>query len=222
MVDQWSKSMWWCVAFSLLAGCSGQKPPPQSPKSARATRPVAPAAGAVDPVPGDAPLRRSPLEPASRDYVFPIPKGFAPGASLKGTMGQAAAQLGARGGTMLVTRHKGFGDGPLVGVIAVAPAVPGVRVASDPARCAATARTLGSKLNQNISFAGLVPVGTGRGCQIRARAGESSSTPHRRTIITLVEQKGSAWIINCTLDDRDLVAIQGCKTVIAGWRFVRK
>jgi len=121
----------------------------------------------------------------------------------------------------LVTRHKGFGSGPLVGVIAVAPIVPGVGVSTDPRGCKRTARILGRQTGHNVTFAGLVPAGLGQGCQIRARAGKVSETPHHQIIVTLVEHESSAWIINCTFDDRDIVAIQGCKTVIAGWRFVR-
>lgn len=212
----------WCMALVLLAGCSGQAPSPQSPKPQRSAQPSEPVVDiAVAPVSGAAPLTRSPLEPAKRDYVFPIPQGFTPGESVRGTMNQAAARLASVGGTMLLTRHKGFGSGPLVGVIAVAPAVPAVGVATDLGGCKRTARTLGRKTGHNITFAGLVPVGEGKGCQIRAEAGKASHTPHHRIIVTLVERNSSAWIINCNFDDRDIVAIQGCKTVIAGWRFVR-
>ena len=217
------KGLWWCVTLVLLVGCSSQAPAPQCPRPQRGrTRPAEPMEGvAADPVSGDAPLKRSPLEPARRDYIFPFPQGFTPGESVRGTMNQAAARLASVGGAMLVTRHKGFGSGPLLGVIAVAPAVSGVGVSSDPGGCKRTARTLGHQTGHNITFAGLVPVGEGKGCQIRAKAGAASQTPHHQIIVTLVERESSAWIINCTFDDRDIVAIQGCKTVIAGWRFVR-
>lgn len=208
------------MAGALLAGCASQAPAPQCPKPRQAKPQATAGEQAVVPVAGDAPLTRSPLEPARRDYIFPIPKGFTPGESVRGSMAQAAARLSAMGGTMLLTRHKGFGAGPLMGIIAVAPAVPGVGAGTDVGSCKRTARTLGRKTGHNVTFAGLVPVGTGKGCQIRARAGKASGTPHRRIIVTLVERGASAWLINCNFDDRDLVAIQGCKTVVAGWRFV--
>ena len=208
-----------CVMLMLLAGCASRTPPPRTAPEAR------PAAGGevspVVPLLGDAPLIRSPLSPARKDHVFPMPRGFMPGEKVGGSMGQAAARLASTGGTMLLTRHKGFGGGPLVGIIAVAPAVSGVGVAADEGGCKRVARTLGARTGHTITFAGLVPVGGGRGCQIRGAAGKASRTPHRRIIVTIVEQRGSAWLINCDLDDRDLVAIQGCKEVVAGWRFTR-
>ena len=207
------------AALALLAGCGSRTPSPQNPTHP-GTR-AGPPEDAVVPLPGNAPLKRSPLDPARRDYFFPIPQGFVPGESLRGTMRTAAARLSRMGGTMLVTRHKGFGGGALTGIIAVAPAVAGVGVSTDVRGCKRTARTLGRNTGHTITFAGLVPVGQGRGCQIRAVAGKASTTPHGRIMVTLVEHQASAWLINCTFDDRDIVAIQGCKTVIAGWRFVR-
>ncbi len=210
----------YCVVAALLAGCAGSTPPPRAAQP-RPAKPAADGVAPVVPMLGDAPLQRSPLSPARKDYVFPVPRGFSPGEKVGGTLGASASRLAASGGIMLVTRHRGFGAGPLVGIIAVAPAVSGVGVTANEGGCKRVARTLGRRTGHTITFAGVVPAGGGRGCQIRGAAGKSSPRPHRRIIVTIVEQRGSAWLINCDLDDRDLVAIQGCKAVVAGWRFVR-